>query len=89
MLLVLICCLSWNIAEVNADPLSIADLAADFSSTSNPTRVCSYGWSTTLRSPFILSSSPAVREGLDTRATHLVGDRRRRDCQLPDVWLPA
>ncbi len=66
MLLVLICCLSWNIAEVNADPLSVADVAADFSSTSNPTGVWSYGWSMTLGSPFILSSNPAVREGLDT-----------------------
>src|SRR6185437_5984835 len=69
-------CLSWNIAEVNADPLSVADVAADFSSTSNPTGVWSYGWSMTLGSPFILSRSPAVREGLDTWRGNVVPDGR-------------
>lgn len=54
-----------NFANVSADPVRVADVAADFSPTSNPNGVWRYGWSTTLGSPFILSSSPAVREGLE------------------------
>lgn len=63
-----------NLANVSADPVRVADVAADFSPTSNPNGVWRYGWSTTLGSPFILSSSPAVREGLDTWRGNLAPD---------------
>ena len=59
-------CLSSNIPHAGAEPLGVADVAIDFSQTNNPNGVWSYGWSMTLGSPFILSSSPAAREGLDT-----------------------
>ncbi|MEG3861914.1 hypothetical protein [Microcoleus sp. herbarium12] len=43
-----------------------ADVAADFSRTNNPNGVWTYGWALNLRSPFVLSSTPRVREGLDS-----------------------
>lgn len=52
----------------------MADVASDFSPTSNPNGVWHYGWSRTLGSPFILSSSPAVRERLHTWRGNLAAD---------------
>jgi hypothetical protein len=43
-----------------------SDVAADFSATNNPNGVWHYGWSATLGSPFVLSTHPAVRDGIDT-----------------------
>ena len=51
-----------------------ADFAADFSRTNNLNGVWSYGWALTLRSPFILSSDPRVREGLDSWCGNRAGD---------------
>jgi hypothetical protein len=67
-------CLFSNIPQANADPVRVADVASDFSPTSNPNGVWRYGWSTTLGSPFILSSSPAVRDGLDTWRGNIAPD---------------
>ncbi|HEX5066850.1 MAG TPA: hypothetical protein VFY49_12100, partial [Myxococcota bacterium] len=43
-----------------------SDVAADFSTTNNPNGVWQYGWSTMLGSPFVLSTHPAVRDGVAT-----------------------
>jgi hypothetical protein len=61
---------------VNADPIPIptADVAADFSATSNPNGVWRYGWSSTLGSPLILSTSPRLRDGVNTWPGDLAAD---------------
>jgi hypothetical protein len=59
-------CAGAPLAHADAFRIAAADVAADFSSTDNPNRVWRYGWSLTLGSPLILSSSPRTREGLDT-----------------------
>ena len=51
-----------------------SDVAADFSPTSNPNGVWQYGWSATLGSPFVLSTDPAVRDGVDTWRGDLAAD---------------
>ncbi|MEG3843491.1 type II toxin-antitoxin system HicA family toxin [Microcoleus sp. herbarium14] len=60
----------WKYGTLRALMIEIAqqsaDVAADFSGTNNPNGVWSYGWALTLRSPFVLSSTPRVREGLDS-----------------------
>ncbi|GET36955.1 hypothetical protein [Microseira wollei] len=60
----------WKFGTLRALMIKIAsqsgDVAADFSSTNNPNGVWSYGWAESLRSPFILSRNPRVREGLDS-----------------------
>jgi len=43
-----------------------SDVAADFSPTNNPNGVWQYGWSFALGSAFILSTHPAVRDGVDS-----------------------
>jgi len=63
-MLAVVMCLCWYIPQAQADLIS--DVAADFSRTDNPNGVWRYGWSFTLGSPFILSTDPRVREGLDT-----------------------
>jgi hypothetical protein len=60
----------WKYGTLRALMIKIAeqsaDVAADFSRINNPNGVWSYGWALTLASPFILSSTPRVREGLDS-----------------------
>jgi hypothetical protein len=60
----------------HADPVKIptADVAADFSINSNPNGVWSYGWSLTLGSSLILSTSPRVRDGVNQWAGDLAED---------------
>jgi PEP-CTERM motif-containing protein len=60
----------------HADPfrISAADVAADFSSTDNPNGVWRYGWSETLGSPLVLSTSPRTRDGVDTWPGDLAPD---------------
>jgi hypothetical protein len=72
--LIVLGCLSLNITPVTADTVRVADVASDFSPTSNPNGVWRYGWSATLGSPFILSTGAAVREGLDTWRGNLAVD---------------
>jgi hypothetical protein len=67
-------CLCSNIPRADADPVRVADVAADFSLTSNPNGVWRYGWSMTLGSPFILSNSPGVREGVGTWSGNIAAD---------------
>lgn len=52
----------------------VFDIAGDFSKTNNPNGEWSYGWSSTLGSPFILSTDASVREGLDTWRGNVAGD---------------
>jgi len=42
-----------------------SDVAGDFSPSNNPNGVWHYGWSTTLGSPFAISTDPGVRDGID------------------------
>jgi hypothetical protein len=63
-MLAVLTCLCWSISSAQADLMS--DVATDFSSTANPNGVWQYGWSVNLGSPFLLSTDPRVREGLDT-----------------------
>ena len=51
-----------------------SDVALDFSPTNNPNGVWQYGWSDTLSSPFVLSTHPAVRDGIDTWRGDLAPD---------------
>ena len=71
---VVLSCLCSNIPHAAADPIPVADVAADFSRTNNPNGVWSYGWAVTLGSPFILSSSPGARERIDAWRGNLAPD---------------
>lgn len=74
--LAVIACLFVGVPLAHADTVQIstADVAADFSSTSNPNGVWSYGWSLTLGSPLMLSTSPRTRDGVDTWPGDLAAD---------------
>lgn len=50
------------------------DVAADFSATDNPNGVWQYGWSLTLGAPIVLSTHPAVRDGIDSWRGDLAPD---------------
>lgn len=65
-LLLVAMCVCWSVPRADAAPVSVHDVAADFSRTNNPNGVWSYGWSFGLGSPVIESTDPRVREGLDT-----------------------
>jgi hypothetical protein len=65
-ILAILCCICCKIPNATADTIFLADVASDFSAVNNPNGDWSYGWSVSVGSPFILSRSPAVREGLDT-----------------------
>ena len=85
--LVIATCLCWHVPQAEATSVSVFDVAADFSRSSNPNGVWSYGWSLHLGSPFILSTDARVREGLDTwRGNRAV---RRKPGRLPQWnWQP-
>ena len=71
-----ICCLCAAAPLARADTFAIptADLAGDFSSIDNPNGVWRYGWSMTLGSSLILSSSSRTRDGVDQWPGDLAAD---------------
>ena len=89
--LAVVACLCAGVPLAHAEPLqfSMADVAVDFSSTSNPNGVWSYGWSLTLGSSLILSTSPRTRDGVETWPGDLAADGNPAEYHngTPDVIL--
>ena len=73
-LLVIAACLCWHVPLVQANSISVFDVAADFSRSDNPNGVWSYGWSLHLGTPFVLSTDARVREGIDSWRGNRVAD---------------
>lgn len=69
-------CLGAGASVAAADPVQIpiANVATDFSTTENPNGVWSYGWSATLGSSLVLSTSPRLRDGVNTWPGDLAAD---------------